>query len=251
MPRTLHRPPRARGARKRARRKGRKFDLDAARPRALAIARLLHEAHPGAACALRHGSPLQLLVATILSAQCTDARVNLVTPDLFARFRTAVDFANAPRGALERAIRSCGFYNAKAKSIRGACRRLVEAYGGEVPRTMEDLLTLPGVARKTANVVLGTAFGIPSGFVVDTHVHRLAQRLALTNQDTPEKIETDLTSLFPREEWIFCGHALIWHGRLVCQARKPACFRCTLRDRCPFEPKTKGPDGPELFASGG
>ncbi len=177
--------------------------------------------------------------------------MNLVTPNLFARFRTAADFASAPRGALERAIHSCGFYNAKAKSIRGACRRLVEAYGGEVPRTMEDLLTLPGVARKTANVVLGTAFGIPSGFVVDTHVHRLAQRLALTGQDTPEKIETDLTALFPREEWIFCGHALIWHGRLVCQARKPACYRCNLRDLCPFEPKTKGPERAELFASGG
>ncbi|MGH7150842.1 MAG: endonuclease III [Planctomycetota bacterium] len=243
MPRALRPPPRTRRPKKPARRRGRRLDLEAAGPRALGVARLLHEAYPGASCALRHDGPLQLLVATILSAQCTDSRVNLVTPDLFARYRTASDFASAPRGALERAIRSCGFYNAKAKSIRGACRRLVEAYGGEVPRTMEDLLTLPGVARKTANVVLGTAFGIPSGFVVDTHVHRLAQRLALTNQDEPEKIETDLRSLFPEEEWIFCGHALIWHGRLVCQARKPACFRCTLRDLCPYEPKTPAPEG--------
>jgi endonuclease-3 len=211
---------------------------DPRRAHAALILRRLHRLYPEANCELRHASPFELLVATILSAQCTDARVNAVTPALFRRFPTPQAMARARPGAIERIIRSCGFYNAKGKSIRGAAKRLVEAYGGEIPRTMDDLLTLPGVARKTANVVLGTAFGLATGVVVDTHIHRLSRRLRLTRQDDPEKIEKDLMKAVPRKHWIFFGHALIWHGRRVCAARKPACYSCDLADICPFEPKT-------------
>ncbi|HKE00109.1 MAG TPA: endonuclease III [Planctomycetota bacterium] len=201
--------------------------------RALAIAARLHQAHPDAHCALVHRDPYQLLVATILSAQCTDERVNVVTPVLFERAPTPADVLRLPEGELERIIRSTGFFNAKARSIRGAAKLLVERFGGRVPRTMEELLELPGVARKTANVVLGTGYGIPSGFVVDTHVHRLARRLGLTTEDDPVKIEADLRSLFPPEEWIFLGHALIFHGRRICSARAPSCDACPIADLCP------------------
>ena len=194
---------------------------------------ILHEEYPDADCELDHGSALQLLVATILSAQCTDERVNLVTKELFAKYRTAEDYAEAPDGELEEDIRSTGFFNNKAKSLRGMGRVLVERFGGEVPNTMEELLTVPGAARKTANVVLGTAYGIPSGVVVDTHVQRLSQRLGLTTQKTAVKVERDLMELVPKDEWIFFGHAIIWHGRRVCKAKKPACEGCAFERSCP------------------
>jgi endonuclease-3 len=222
---------------------------EARRARALAIAGVLRATHADAHCELRHRNAFELLVATILSAQCTDARVNQVTPELFARYPTPRHLADARPGELESVIRSTGFFNAKAKSLRGASRVLVERFGGEVPRTMDDLLELPGVARKTANVVLGTGHGIASGFVVDTHVHRLARRLGLTAHDDPERIEADLLALFPREEWVFLGHALIFHGRRVCSARAPDCERCTLAELCPSRGKPsdawkRGPAGP-------
>ena len=172
-------------------------------------------------------------MATILSAQCTDARVNLVTPELFRRFPDARSIAASPRGALEKVIRSTGFFNAKAKALRGAAKTIVEKHGGEVPRTMEALRALPGVGRKTANVVLGSAFGAPDGVVVDTHVGRLARRLGWSRQTDPEKVERNLNALFPRERWVFVGHALILHGRQVCAARKPRCGSCVLSDLCP------------------
>ena len=193
----------------------------------------LKEDYPDPQCALHHRTPLELLVATILSAQCTDERVNLVTPDLFSRFRTAADYGGAPPGVLEELIRSTGFYNNKAKNLRGAGARIASAFDGAVPANMDDLLTLPGVARKTANVVLGTAFGKNDGVVVDTHVHRVSRRLGLTRQDDPVKIERDLMELFPRDEWTYLGHALIHHGRRVCKARKPECHRCGLNRICP------------------
>lgn len=193
----------------------------------------LREAYPAADCSLSHESPLELLVATILSAQCTDARVNQVTPRLFERFPDARALAGAPPGDLEEVIRSTGFFNAKAKSIRGAARRIVEEHGGEVPRTMDELTRLPGVGRKTANVVLGNAFGAPDGVVVDTHVGRLARRLGWSAHQDPEKVERDLNRLLPRETWVFAGHALILHGRAVCASRKPRCEACGLSAVCP------------------
>jgi endonuclease-3 len=193
----------------------------------------LEQEYPGATCALTHADPLQLLIATILSAQCTDERVNQVTPALFRRFPHAEEYLAVPQETLEGEIRSTGFFRNKAKSIRGACQRIVEVYGGEVPRTMDALLTLPGVARKTANVVLGTAFGIAEGIAVDTHVRRLSRRLGLTQHDDPEKIERDLIAMLPRDRWTGFSHRLILHGRQVCHARKPACERCTLNDLCP------------------
>ncbi|MCI0342025.1 MAG: endonuclease III [Planctomycetales bacterium] len=201
--------------------------------RAAEILRRLHATYPGANCALTHRSPLELLVATILSAQCTDTRVNIVTKGLFEKYRTARAYAAARPGVLEREIHSTGFFRNKAKSIRGAGARIAEVYAGDVPRTMDELLTLPGVARKTANVVLGTAFGIADGVVVDTHVSRLSQRLGLSREHDPEKIERDLQRLLPRGEWIYVAHALIWHGRMVCAAQRPACERCPLADVCP------------------
>jgi len=189
--------------------------------------------YPGATTELGHGNAFQLLVATILSAQCTDERVNKVTPALFARFPDAAALAAAPTAVLEELIRSTGFYHNKAKSLRGMSQGLVERFGGEVPRTMAELLTLPGVARKTANVVLGTAYGIAAGVVVDTHVRRLAQRLGLSAEDDPEKIERDLMAVVPPARWIEIGHTLILHGRRVCAARAPACDRCAIRSRCP------------------
>jgi len=195
----------------------------------------LRAGYPDADCALGHESPLELLVATILSAQCTDARVNLVTPELFRRFPDAASLARAPKGTLEKVIRSTGFFNSKAKAIRGAAKAIVEVHGGEVPRSMAALRALPGVGRKTANVVLGTAFGDPDGVVVDTHVGRLARRLGWSRHTDPEKVERDLNALFPRESWVFLGHALILHGRAVCAARKPRCEPCELKDLCPRE----------------
>ena len=203
------------------------------RARMRKILRRLHRAYPEATCALRHENAFELLVATILSAQCTDERVNQVTRRLFRRFRRPEDYARSPPGELEEWIRPTGFYNNKAKALRGLGKALVERFGGEVPRTMEELLTLPGVARKTANVVLGTAFGIPSGIVVDTHVFRLAHRLGLSEGRTPEEVERDLMAITPKKEWIYLGHALIQHGRRVCKARTPLCDECVLADVCP------------------
>jgi endonuclease III len=188
----------------------------------------LRQLYPQATCELVHASPFQLLVATILSAQCTDARVNMVTPALFKRWPTPKALAQAPRAALESAIRSTGFFRNKAKSLQGMARALVEDFGGEVPRTMEEMLTLPGVARKTANVVLGTAYGIASGVVVDTHVQRLSRRLGLTKHTDPKKIELDLMAVVPEAEWVDFAHRLIWHGRRMCSARKPQCDLCPL-----------------------
>jgi endonuclease-3 len=194
---------------------------------------LLKREYPDATCSLNHTSPLELLVATILSAQCTDERVNLVTADLFRKYRTCEDYAAAPPAELEQDIRSTGFFRNKAKAIQGACRLLLEEFGGHVPRTMDELLRLPGVARKTANVVLGNAYGIASGVVVDTHVQRLSERLALSAQKSPEKIERDLASLVPETDWIVFPHLLIAHGRKICKARTPLCAECVLEPLCP------------------
>ena len=197
------------------------------------IIRRLKRAYPDARCSLNHADPLQLLVATILSAQCTDERVNLVTADLFRKYRNAQDYSNANLEELEQEIRSVGFYRNKAKAIQGACRMICEQHDGRVPGEMEALLVLPGVARKTANVVLGNAFGAASGVVVDTHVARLASRLVLTTEQQPEKIERDLMQLVPRKDWITFPHLLIAHGRKICKARTPLCDQCTLEQLCP------------------
>lgn len=194
----------------------------------------LEEGYPGATCALHHRDAFQLLVATILSAQCTDERVNQVTPVLFQRFPSPEAMAAADREELEEIIRSTGFFRNKAKSIQGAARRIVEAFNGEVPSTMDELLSLPGVARKTANVVLGTWFGIAEGVVVDTHVRRISQRLGLTSHDDVGRIEPDLMNLLPRSEWINFSHRLIHHGRRICKARRPDCAGCMLVDLCPY-----------------
>lgn len=193
----------------------------------------LDRVYPGVHCELNHADPLQLLVATILSAQCTDKRVNIVTAELFKTYRSAADYANAPLVELEQAIKTTGFFRNKAKNIRACCRKLVERHGGEVPRTMDELTQLDGVGRKTANVVLGNAFGINAGVVVDTHVARLSHRLGLTGRATPEKIERDLMSLVPREQWALFSHWLIWHGRRRCAARKPDCLNCEILKLCP------------------
>jgi endonuclease-3 len=193
---------------------------------------------PKAECALRHENAFQLLVATILSAQCTDERVNKVTPGLFRKYPTPQDYVGLPQEELEQEIRSTGFFRNKAKSIIGAATKIVHDFGGEVPRTMEELLALPGVARKTANVVLGTAFGIASGVVVDTHVFRIAHRLKLTNQKTPEKVEQDLMKLTPQDRWVSFSHQLIWFGRKICFARNPLCGECPLVSVCDSPDKT-------------
>lgn len=193
---------------------------------------------PRATCALLHENPFQLLVATILSAQCTDERVNKVTPGLFQKFPTPQDFASLRQEVLETEIRSTGFFRNKSKSIIGAAAKIVGDFGGQVPQTMDELLTLPGVARKTANVVLGTAFGIASGVVVDTHVFRIARRLKFTKQNTPEKVEQDLMKLVPRDRWISFSHQVIWFGRKTCFARKPACVQCPIESICDAPDKT-------------
>ncbi len=193
----------------------------------------LQAAYPDAHCELEHASPLQLLVATILSAQCTDKRVNLVTPALFKKYPSAAAFAQAPAAELEQAIKSTGFFRNKAKSIKTACSNLVQKHGGEVPRTMEDLTALGGVGRKTANVVLGNAFDINCGVVVDTHVARLSLRLGLTRASQPEKIEEELMEMVPQPQWTLFSHLLIWHGRRRCFARNPDCASCEVRPLCP------------------
>jgi endonuclease-3 len=197
------------------------------------IIRALKKQYPAATCALNHTSPFELLIATILSAQCTDERVNIVTSALFRKYRQPEDYLAVQREELERDINSVTFFRNKAKSIQEASRLLIERHNGQVPQTLEELVELPGVGRKTANVVLGTAFGIPTGVVVDTHVARLAQRLGLTKNKQPEKIEADLIELLPKKEWIDFSHRLIWHGRRVCQARKPLCEKCSLEPLCP------------------
>jgi endonuclease-3 len=193
----------------------------------------LKSAYPVSHTALRHENPLELLVATILSAQCTDERVNQVTPRLFQRWPDVSSLAAATQEDVEEVVRSTGFYRNKAKAIRGAARRILEAHEGQVPRTMEGLLTLPGVARKTANVVMGSAYGIAAGIVVDTHVERIAHRLGLSAAKTPEKVEEDLIRQLPREEWIDFSHRLIDHGRRICLARAPRCGECPVQDLCP------------------
>ncbi|NBU40587.1 MAG: endonuclease III [Planctomycetia bacterium] len=212
---------------------GSRETLTARRARAEAIARRLARAYPRATCSLDFETPFQLLIATILSAQCTDRRVNQVTGDLFSRWPTAAALAAAPPRALESVIRSTGFFRAKAKSILGCCRGLVERHGGDVPRTLDDLVRLPGVGRKTANVVLGSAFGEASGVVVDTHVGRLSRRLGLTRHTDAVRAERDLVALLPRRHWIAFSHRLIEHGRTVCSARAPRCDTCVLAVLCP------------------
>jgi endonuclease-3 len=207
--------------------------LSRRKTRTKVIIKKLKRYYPGATCALHHRNPLELLVATILSAQCTDRRVNLVTKDLFERYRSAADYAKAPPADLEQAIKSLGFFRAKAKSLKGMGERLASDFGGEVPRDLDSLTRLPGVGRKTANVVLGTAFGIAAGIVVDTHVKRLSYRLGLTEAKTPEQIEADLLQVVPKEDWIFIAHALIHHGRQICKARRPLCEKCPLEGDCP------------------
>jgi endonuclease-3 len=202
------------------------------------ILRLLDDMYPQATCALRHRSPWELLVATILSARCTDKRVNEVTPALFKRYPTPRDFAAARQEVLAEDIRSTGFFNNKSKSLIGAARKIVGEFGGEVPRTMEELLTVPGAARKTANVVLGTAYGIASGVVVDTHVQRVSRRLDLTRHSDPVKIEQDLMKIIPRDKWILFSHQVIHHGRALCQARRPRCAECRLNPICYAPDKT-------------
>ena len=193
----------------------------------------LARTYPDAHCELNHGNPLQLLVATILSAQCTDKRVNLVTPGLFKRYPTAADYAAAPLGELEQAIKTTGFFRNKAKSLKTACQALVERHGGQVPRTMEELTQLGGVGRKTANVVLGNAFNINCGVVVDTHVARLSRRLGFTRETDPQNIEQALMPLVPQAQWTLFSHWLIWHGRRRCFARNPDCPGCEIKDLCP------------------
>jgi endonuclease-3 len=203
------------------------------------IARL-RKAYPDAHCELNYTSPLELLIATILSAQANDKQVNLVTADLFKKYRTALDYANAPAGELEEDIRRLGFFRNKARSIRACCRKLADLFGGQVPRTMPELVGLDGVGRKTANVVLGNAFGINEGIVVDTHVARLSLRLGLTRHTQPEKIERDLEPLVPRKLWALFSHLLIWHGRRRCYARKPDCPHCEVLSLCPFGRRVLG-----------
>lgn len=208
--------------------------IDDKSKRTAEIIKRLKKAYPDAHCALNHTSPFELLIATILSAQCTDIRVNIVTADLFRKYRGPADFLNVSQNELEKDIHSTGFFRNKAKNIQAACRRIIDVYGGEVPTNMEDLLTLGGVARKTANVVLGNAFGIASGVVVDTHVGRLSRRMGLTDKENAEKVERDLSELVPKKHWVMFPHWMIYHGRQVCEARKPKCSACTIADICPF-----------------
>jgi len=197
------------------------------------IIRRLKRAYPGAKCSLNHSNPFELLVATILSAQSTDDRVNIVTADLFRKYKKPEDYLKVPPSELEKDIHSTGFFRNKTKSIQGTARMLMEEYGGEVPHTMNELLELPGVARKTANVVLGNAFGVRAGVVVDTHVTRLSHRLALSQEKTAEKIEQDLIPIVPKKDWVIFPHLMIYHGRKICKARNPLCEECTIEKLCP------------------
>jgi endonuclease-3 len=206
--------------------------------RVAAILAKLDEAYPVATCELKHENPFQLLISTILSAQCTDVRVNQVAETLYKKYPTPEAFAYANATELEQDVRPTGFFRNKTKSIMGASKAILERFGGQVPRTMEEMLTLPGAARKTANVVLGTAYGIASGIVVDTHVIRISNRLDLTRNEDPKKIEQDLMQVIPKEKWILFSHQIIWHGRRVCQARKPKCAECNLEKLCYSKDKT-------------
>jgi endonuclease-3 len=206
--------------------------------RVAAILKALDEAYPEAVCALTHSSPWELLVATILSAQCTDVRVNLVTPELFRRFPTPAAMAKATLPELEALIRTTGFFRNKAKSIQGAAKRITEEFGGKVPETLAELITIPGAARKTANVVLGVCFGKAEGVVVDTHVFRISRRLGLAKGETAEKVEQELMKVLPQDRWISYSHQIIHHGRAVCVARNPKCDRCNMEPRCRAKDKT-------------
>jgi endonuclease-3 len=208
--------------------------------RTVEIITRLKKAYPDAHCALNHTNAFELLIATILSAQCTDRQVNIVTADLFRKFRTPQDYVDASEEELESEIRSIGFYRSKAKNIRAASEKIIQNFGGKVPDTMDKLLTLNGVGRKTANVVLGNAFGIASGVVVDTHVARLSNRLGITTHKDPEKIEKDLEVLVPKKHWVMFSHWLIFHGRQICQARTPKCTECVLGGICPSYKKVPG-----------
>lgn len=208
------------------------------RARVQKILQGLDKLYPAATCALHHGNPWELLVATILSAQCTDKRVNEVTPGLFRKYPTIRDFAAASQAELAQEIRSTGFFNNKSKSIIGAAKKILSDFNGKIPRTMEEMLTIPGCARKTANVVLGTAYGIPSGLVVDTHVQRISQRLDLTKETDPNKIERDLMAVIPKDRWILFSHQMIHHGRNLCSARRPRCSECLLDPICYAKDKT-------------
>lgn len=208
--------------------------------RARKIIKLLKKEYPDAHCTLNHSNPLELLIATILSAQCTDERVNIVTADLFRKYRSADDYLKVPRTELEDDIRTTGFFRNKAKSLQGACKIISEQHGGRVPESIDELLALPGVARKTANVVMGNAFGVASGVVVDTHVSRLSGRLALTDNEQPEKIERDLIEIVPKKDWVIFSHLLIHHGRKVCKARNPMCHECVIERYCPSSLLKKG-----------
>jgi endonuclease III len=207
--------------------------LDELKKRTRDVIRRLKRAYPGAKCSLNHSNPFELLVATILSAQCTDERVNIVTADLFRKYKRPEDYLKVAPRELEKDIQSTGFFRNKTKSIQGTSRVLTEQYHGEVPHTMDELLELPGVARKTANVVLGNAFDIKAGVVVDTHVTRLSHRLAFTQQKTAEKIEQDLIPIVPKKDWVIFPHLMIYHGRKICKARNPLCAECTIEKQCP------------------
>lgn len=206
--------------------------------RVAAILAKLDEAYPNATCELKHENAFQLLISTILSAQCTDVRVNQVAETLYKKYSTPEAFAHANPAELEQDIRPTGFFRNKTKSIMGASKAILEKFGGQVPRTMEEMLTLPGAARKTANVVLGTGYGIASGIVVDTHVIRISNRLDLTRNEDPKKIEQDLLAIIPKEKWILFSHQVIWHGRRLCHARKPKCVECNLEQLCYSRDKT-------------
>ena len=207
--------------------------LEELKARTRTIIRRLKRAYPGAKCSLNHSNPFELLIATILSAQCTDDRVNIVTADLFRKYTKPEDYLKVSPRELEKDIQSTGFFRNKTKSIQGASKLLSEEYGSQVPHTMDELLELPGVARKTANVVLGNAFGIKAGVVVDTHVTRLSHRLNFTQQKTAEKIEQDLIPIVPRKDWVIFPHLMIYHGRKICKARNPLCAECTIEKQCP------------------
>jgi endonuclease-3 len=232
------RPAKAAPAKTRGTKRAAKPQLKTSPERIAKIIAGLQKAYPGATCALVHSNPWELLVATILSAQCTDVRVNMVTPTLFRRFPTPAAMAKASLPELEELIRTTGFYHNKAKSISGAAKGVVERFGGKVPHTMDELLSLPGVARKTGNVVLGTAYGIADGIVVDTHVLRLSRRLELTLNTEPKKVEQDLIKIIPKDHWIAFSHELILHGRAICIARKPRCADCTIEKECDSSDKT-------------
>jgi endonuclease-3 len=212
--------------------RGKNMDIEL-RQHVRKIIRLLKRAYPDAKCSLNHTNAFELLIATILSAQCTDARVNIVTQDLFRKYRKPEDYLKVSAKELERDIRTTGFFRNKTKSIQGTVKVLTEEYGGKVPNTIEELLELPGVARKTANVVMGNAFGISSGVVVDTHVTRLSHRLGLSRQKTAEKIEQDLITVVPKKDWVIFPHLMIAHGRAICRARNPLCAECVVEKLCP------------------